>query len=315
VGTLCVISQFLIFFTAVSLLLLSAQPPDWSHGRKKPTSTPTPTPTFTATATLTATATATPVVTLTPTPTPTAAPSGMPVGDLPGWHQVFTEDFLIDTAVGSWPDAAYAAKWDYYRNCWHDTSGTAFYYPSKVVSVSGGVLRKHLHSEDMAGLCSVNGTRALVAAIVPILPRPMTSGKYTVRFRADSLHNYKTAWLLWPDSDCGCEGEIDFPEGELDSTISAFMHYRDNTSSGEQDVFNTSATYGPWHTTSIEWDSVSGSVTFLLDGQTVGVSTTRIPNTPMHWVLQTETCIGGCQPDPATAGDVLVDWVVAYVRN
>jgi Glycosyl hydrolases family 16 len=258
----------------------------------------------------------------------------MPVGDLPGWHQVFTEDFLSDAQVGTWPGPAYGPKWDSYRHCWHDTSGLAFYYPDEVVSVSDGVLTEHLHSEPMHGRCGVADTRALVAAIVPKLPSPMVSGKYTVRFRADSLRGYKTAWLLWPDSNNGNEGEIDFPEGELDGTIAAFMHYKNNTSSSQQDVFRTTATYDRWHTTSIEWvvtDPINdvGSVTFILDGQTIGTSTRRIPVTPMHWVLQTETCpggwwlaagdwrldVGGCQPSPLAAGNVRIDWVVGYARD
>jgi hypothetical protein len=44
----------------------------------------------------------------------------------------------------------------------------------------------------MNGLCGVTDSRPLVAAIVPRLPSAMVSGKYTVRFRADSLHNYRS---------------------------------------------------------------------------------------------------------------------------
>ena len=243
----------------------------------------------------------------------------MPVGDLPGWHQVFVEDFLDDAPIGSWPGTTYAPRWDFYPDCWHDTSGVGFYYPERVVSVAGGILAKYLHSEQMNDVCGVDDTRPLVAALVPRLPSPMTSGKYTVRFRADALQNFKTAWLLWPDSNRGSEGEIDFPEGELDGTIAAFLHYKDNTSSTQQQVFNTSATYTAWHTASIEWvvddpDS-NGSVTFILDGQTIGTSTTRVPNTPMHWVLQTETCPSHCQPQAMTAGNAQIDWVVAYTRD
>jgi hypothetical protein len=267
--------------------------------------------------TLTTSAPATPL--LTPSG---SAPSGqaMPLGSVPSWHQVFAEDFLEDIPVGSWPGTTYGPKWDFYPDCWHDTSGIGFYYPDKVVSVSGGVLTKYLHSEQMNGLCGVTDTRALVAAIVPRLPRPMTSGRYIVRFRSDALQNFKTAWLLWPDSNLGSEGEIDFPEGELDGTISAFLHYKNNTSSSQQHVFNTTARYTAWHTASIEWvinDLVTdaGSVTFILDGQTIGTSTTRVPDTPMHWVLQTETCVAACQPDATTAGSVQIDWVVAYTRD
>lgn len=43
-----------------------------------------------------------------------------------------------------------------------------------------------------------------------------------------------------------------------------------------------------------------------------GGSTARIPNTPMHWVLQTETALGGTVPANSTAGNVEIDWVVVW---
>jgi len=39
-------------------------------------------------------------------------PSGQvaPIGDIPGWHQIFVEDFNTDVAVGSFLGAAYKDK-------------------------------------------------------------------------------------------------------------------------------------------------------------------------------------------------------------
>ena len=48
-------------------------------------------------------------------------------------------------------------------------------------------------------------------------------GRFSVRFRSDPLPGYKAAWLLWPESDNWNEGEIDFPEGGLDSTMWGFI--------------------------------------------------------------------------------------------
>jgi beta-glucanase (GH16 family) len=132
-----------------------------------------------------------------------------------------------------------------------------------------------------------------------------------VRFKADRLHGYKTAWLLWPDSEVWPrDGEIDFPEGELSSSVHAFMHHKGAKLGSEQDAYSTGTTYEKWHTAIIEW-SLS-TVSYYLDGELIGRSTEHIPNTPMHWVLQTETSTTGVVPSNSTEGHVLVAWVAVY---
>jgi hypothetical protein len=270
-----------------------------------PTTSPTATPTSTVAPSVSATA----------TPTPSgSSPSGqaMPVGDLPGWRQIFTEDFKTNAPLGSFA-SAYGSKWSLYLDGWKDTSGnnngtSSGYYPSKVLSVSNGVLNEYLHVE--------NGIH-MAAALEPILPGKTSGsqgqlyGKYTVRFKADSLNDFKTAWLLWPDSEVWPrDGEIDFPEGRLNSTISAFMHRQGATSGSDQDAFNTSTTYTGWHTASTEWSPTA--VNFILDGKIIGTSTSRIPNTPMHYVLQTESCLGCTYNN--IGGNLQIDWVAVYAR-
>lgn len=230
----------------------------------------------------------------------------MPVGDLPGWQQVFTDDFSTDVAVGGFPsDTAYQSRWDVYSDGTPDTAGQAGgpsrYYPSKVVSAQDGVLNLDLHTE--------NGT-PMAAALLPAGGEGQLYGKYTIRFRADPVVGYKTAWLLWPDSEeWPRDGEIDFPEGDLTGTISAFMHRQGASSGGDQDAFSTDTGYGSWHTASIEWTPTK--VNFILDDQLIGASTSRIPNTPMHWVIQTESSLDGTT-DPAARGNVEIDWVAMY---
>ena len=117
-----------------------------------------------------------------------------------------------------------------------------------------------------------------VAAPVPKLPT-MTYGRYAVRFRADPLPGYKTAWLLWPDSGVWPrDGEIDFPEGNLDSTINGYVHHMNGKSGSDTDSFKTPALYSTWHTAVIEW--TAGKITFLLDGQVIGTTTKRDPLDP-----------------------------------
>lgn len=238
-----------------------------------------------------------------------SSPSGvpMPVGDLPGWRQVFTDDFTGSVPVGQFP-AAVSSKWRVYLDGWKDTSKNGTYSPSKVVSIQNGVLNKYLHTE---------GGLARVAAILPIIPGANSSGglpagRFAVRFRADAVPGYKTAWLLWPDSEVWPrDGEIDFPEGDLDGTISGFMHRQGATSGGDQDAVSTTARYTSWHTAIIEW--TPGRCRFILDGQVILDKTSRVPNTSMHWVIQTETDLSGQAPSPTAAGNVQIDWVAVWV--
>ena len=135
-----------------------------------------------------------------------------------------------------------------------------------------------------------------------------------MRFRATSTTgDYKTAWLLWPDSDkWPDDGEIDFPEGNLDSTMSAFAHHANPN--GGQDAFgNTGVTYDGWHTATTEWSA--GNVTFLLDGATLGTSNTQVPSTSMHYVMQTETNLDGKLPGDASVARIEVDWVAIWAKN
>lgn len=250
-----------------------------------------------------------------PSPTPGTSPSGeaMPLGNLTGWKQIFTEDFTQNATVGNFPGTAYATKWGYYPDGWEDTAGKmgspSQYFTTKVVSVQNGVLNKHLHFED--------GT-FMASALVPQLTATNSHqlyGKFSVRFRAvNGAAGYKTAWLMWPESEqWPDDGEIDFPEGDLNSTIAAFHHYAQPAGMNPfQDAFITNKTYATWHTASTEWKP--GRIEFFLDGQSIGVTTTKVPSKPMRWVLQTESCLGGCPSQTATS-DVQIDWVTAYSYN
>jgi beta-glucanase (GH16 family) len=232
----------------------------------------------------------------------------MPIGDMPGWHQVFADDFTTDVPLGKFPGAV-ADKWSAYPDGWNDTTKNGTYYPSKVISIRNGVLNMYLHTE--------NGIH-MVSAPEPKIPGAVGSeggllyGRYVIRFRADPIPGYKTAWLLWPDSETWPrDGEIDFPEGDLDGTLSAFMHRQNGTSGDDQDAFDSSITYTAWHTATLEW--LPSSVRFFLDGKLIGTSTSRIPDTPMHWVIQTETATDGSVPSNTAAGNVQIDWVSVYV--
>jgi beta-glucanase (GH16 family) len=222
---------------------------------------------------------------------PTTAPAG--------WKRTFSEDFTVNAPLGTFPSAAaYNTKWAGYDG-FNDTSKNGTYSNAKTLSVANGMLDMFIHSE---------GTTRYVAGPVVNNWATQTYGRYTVRFKSDPIPQYKTAWLLWPGSDIWNEGEIDFPEGNLNSTIGAFSHCANVGNPGANcGAFSTTARYTSWHTTTIEW--TAGKVVFILDGTVIGTVTSNISNTPMRWVLQTETQLGSVAPDLANAGHVSVDWV------
>jgi hypothetical protein len=289
-------------------------PPPPPTSTSTPTQTPTttaspttatPTPSTTSPASITTAPTTSspsmvpPTITTAPT-TPAVGPSGerMPVGDLPGWKQVFTDDFTTDVARGGFP-GPYASKWTQYHG-FYDTFKTG-YYDKGAISTAGGAMDLFLRTE--------NG-KAIAAAPVPIVTKAwegQTYGRFTVRFRSDSMPGYKTAWLLWPDTNNWNEGEIDFPEGGLDSTMMGFNHCVGDPSKNCS-WWDTKKKFSDgWHTATIEW--APNKLTFILDGIS-STTTTSVPATPMHWVLQTET--NGKLPPTTTAGHLQIDWVSVY---
>jgi hypothetical protein len=253
------------------------------------------------------------------TPTATAlGPSGAeaPVGNLPGWRQIFLDDFPTNVAKGSFPDAV-SSKWGAYPSPWRDTSKNGVYSPKDVVSITNGVLNQDIHT---------SGGVHKVAALTPKIPGTskygQLYGRYEVRMRADSLPGYKMAWMLWPDSGTtitgsasgGGNGEIDYPEGEFREMdkVWGFVHRQNATSGGDQAWFKIPVNVSGWHTYTIEWSP--NLVRFLLDGAEVGRTTERIPNTPMHWVLQTETSLK-MVPADSTRGNVQIDWAAAWAYD
>jgi hypothetical protein len=237
-----------------------------------------------------------------------ADPSGeaMPIGDLDGWRQVFTDDFTTDVPLGEFPDAV-ADKWSAYPSPVKDTIHHGTYSPGSVVSVADGVLNQYIHAE---------GRVFMVSALLPKVPgteeQGQMYGRYAVRFKADPIEGYKMAWLLWPDSGrWPRDGEIDFPERNLVSdNVNGFVHHQGARHGSDQT--STKVAYDPstWHTAVIEWSP--DLVVFTLDGVEIRRVTERVPHTPMHWVLQTETMLTSKRPPKAAAGNVQIDWVAAW---
>jgi beta-glucanase (GH16 family) len=91
------------------------------------------------------------------------------------------------------------------------------------------------------------------------------------------------------------------------------MHWMGATSGNQQDIFNTHTATTDWHTYTIEWTPTM--VRFMIDGNTIGTSTSHLPSTPMHWVLQTSTNLAGVAPVASDPGNIQIAWVAAYKMN
>jgi hypothetical protein len=253
-------------------------------------------------------------------------PSGaaMPTGNLPGWKEVFSDNFTTSVPVGSFSGcrvgrtimssscaglpASVSSKLFAYPDGWPDHH-SGQYMPSQVLSIHDDMLDYYLHT--------TNGVHE-VAAVVPKIPGGVTGnglryGAYAVRFKAQSISGYKTAFLLWPDSEIWpADGEIDFPEGDLDGDIDAAMHMMGGTSMDSQTPYPTKVSYSSWHTAVIEWTPTR--CRFILDGRVIGTSISLIPSTAMHWVLQAET-VRGAAPADSVSGHIYVAWIAAYART
>jgi len=241
-----------------------------------------------------------------------ASSTAMPKGDLPGWRQVSADDFTTAVPLGSFPGSTYRSRYFTYGG-YADTSGRGWYDPAKVLSVKDGMLDWYIHT---------SGGMPRVSAVVPRIPSTgwgQTYGRYSVRFRSDTIKGYKMVAMLWPDSDNWGEGEIDFMEtGHLaGAKIYANMYPKGNRATGTPGTptgFRTqvAADGNGWHVATVEW--APGSVTYWLDGTKLGTSTNGVPSTSMHMVFQVETTVDLAAPASTVAGHVQVDWIVQYAR-
>ncbi|MCU1548351.1 MAG: glycoside hydrolase [Arthrobacter sp.] len=240
-------------------------------------------------------------------------------GDLPGWKQVFEEDFSAgDVPLGAFPGDVYNTRWSAgYRDGTPDTAGKisggkSGYYPSKVLSVRDGVLAWYLHSENGISMGAAPQPKFPNASAAPPRDNSLLYGRYSVKFMADSLAGFRMAWLLWPDSGAWPrEGEIGFPEGDLAGAMYGAAHFRGPDPRSFERFF-ADKFFTSWHVATTEWSP--GRVEFFIDGQSIGATTTYVPSTPMHLILQTESCQPGC-PAPETQGHVYLDWISIWTRT
>ncbi|MDO8335890.1 MAG: glycoside hydrolase family 16 protein [Candidatus Saccharibacteria bacterium] len=235
----------------------------------------------------------------------------MPAGDLPGWKQIFADDFTVDAAIGAMGSdsnagkivytGANGTKWVTYPKTYLDTYQKRPYRSDKVLSVHDGNLDFYLHSVDgqPAG--------ANPSPVIDGTSQYQTYGRYSARFKLDSdtsMNEYYIAWLLWPENDIDWQcAESDFPEMPLDDNkVKVAAHYG---CKGQEDIIYKSIDVKQWHTYTQEW--LPGKRNYYLDDVLIGSSTNQVFNKPQRWQLQTETKGYG-----NNSGHLLVDWAVVY---
>ncbi|TXG92407.1 glycosyl hydrolase family 16 [Rhodococcus rhodnii] len=236
---------------------------------------------------------------------------------IPGWREVFVDDFTTDAPTGSFANAdcgnpnaiVYTGtedtRWRTYPECYLDTYNRNPYRADEVLSVHDGVLDHHLREVD--------GRRA-GANLSPVLhgdDQGQVYGRYSARIKVSHpmITGYRLAMLLWPQSENWPEdGEINFPEGPLTGPIFGFHHWAEpGATPNSQDLSDVDpSTYNDWRVVTIEW--TPWAVRFLLDDRVLLESNRGIPTTPMRWQLQLESslypAIGG--------GHFYVDWVTVH---
>lgn len=267
-----------------------------------PTPTPTPTPSKTVNPSETAepkeTATAKPAV-----PVTGAMPTGEVTSNGTRWKQVFAEDFLTPAHTGR-VLSTYPRMGAYESG--KDTSGYGEYAPDLVLSVHDSVLDYHVGTLD---------GQALVASVLPDNYAPHQYARVSVRYRASSIRGYKFVGLLWPESNQWSDGEIDWPEGDLDGRARPASQVVGAYDSSGNHIFAPPVQYfaatdqTAWHIATTEW--TRGVVRFYWDGVLLATVTQGVPTKPMRVTLQAETWLDQGAP-PAGDGHIEVDWVVIY---
>lgn len=245
--------------------------------------------------------------------------SDMPVGDLPGWRQVLTEDFDADVPIGGFSSTdsgalvqscaahdAYADRLRVYPDGWSTWNSMGVYAPERTISTKSSVLDLYLHRDSTSG-------DALAAAVYPARAgrddNASTYGRWSWRMRSAAVTSAGWACVsfLWPENadSWPLSGEADWPEGDISGTVSGWNHPKSPLPAQEY-IPGAGRLWSDWHTYAIEW--LPGSLRYLVDGAEALHVTHAVPNTAMRWLVQT----GNYAWAPPGSGHVQIDWVVAY---
>ncbi len=216
-------------------------------------------------------------------------PTTMPVGNLPGWTQTLAQDFNTNSTIGSFQNT-YASTW-----CGYAAGTSGVYYNDRVISSQNGLMDFNLDGK-LGGAGSFGTPSTCWGA---------KYGRYSVRFKASGASGYGAAMMVWPSSNVWGDGEIDYPEGNLDGTFAVFQHPTNCSDCSAKDWFMTGAAFADWHIATTEWTSTG--VKYFLDGSLIKSTTAYNPNTNHRWTVQV-----GPHSSTAQAGHLYIDWVSMY---
>ena len=227
----------------------------------------------------------------------------MPVGNIPGWHQVFSDNFNGNRLDRS--------KWRLY---WGKPGGDpAGWFDPRHVFVKNGLLTISAYRDRRDGGRWATGGVSSSPGLI------QTYGKYLVRFRLDRGYGVGHAALLMP-ADNSWPPEIDFSEdnGSSREGTLATLHFGPHDTHWSASLNRVNLTQ--WHTLGIQW--TPDKLQWTIDGRIwKTMSGSNIPNIPMVLDLQTQTwpCTGswGVCPNSSTPRKVnmYVDWAVGYAPN
>jgi hypothetical protein len=236
------------------------------------------------------------------------SPSGqaLPIGNLPGWRQVFTDDFSGTSLNGAvW--GKYAGQPSNDPMGWWDPGHVA-------VNNCMLTLNGNYDSAIKPGIFVTAGV-----GFREVIPTPY--GKYLIRMRVDKGDGISAIALLWPQAPVW-PPEIDFYEdpGGDRKTTSATLHCGTNGNNSCIDHKRlTTFDFTQWHTVGIEW--TKGQIKYTIDDTVwASINDSRVPSIPMNLALQLQalecgpynTCVGAGTPAEV---DMQVDWVAVYTPS
>jgi beta-glucanase (GH16 family) len=222
-----------------------------------------------------------------------AATGGAPVGNLPGWRQVYVDNFST-AATFNQVEQTYP-RLDVYP----DGSGDGK-YQAENVTVSGGNLNLRLQRVNGQG----QGSAFTITS--PSTGWAQTYGRYSVRFRADAVSGFGSAMMLMPG--VWSEGETDFPEGEFSGQINAYNHQLGAHPEVNSLAVGTGARWTDWHVATIDW--TPSAMRFYLDDKLVGTDTNAVSQSARSWIVQAAEHSSGSAS--AMTGSLQIDWVAMY---
>ena len=215
-----------------------------------------------------------------------ASPYPMPVGNIEGWQQVMAEDFLAKATSAQF-STTYSKSWSSY-----DDGGK--YYKS-AISASNGMMNITLNGlTGAAGVFGPEDTRM-----------GHMYGRYSICFKAVGANGNGTAIMVWPSSNIWGDGEIDYPEGNFESTLQVFHHGVGCTQCYAADGFNTGVSWRDWHVATTEWTPTS--LKYYLDGILIKTVTHDIPINNHRFTIQMAP-----NASNVLTGNFYIDWVVVY---